>query len=73
MQTNNLEKDGVYTIMCALIVKGQTDSAICSSAPGYLINKLEEVFSEIEEWNNEHAPRGFVDSMKAKLSETDGD
>ena len=57
MQTNNLEKDGVYTIMCALIVKGQTDSAICSSAPGYLINKLEEVFSEIEEWNNEHAPR----------------
>ena len=72
MQTNNLEKDGVYTIICALIVKDQTDVAICSSAPGYLINKLEEVFSEIEEWNNEHAPRGFVDSMKDKLSETDG-
>ena len=72
MHISNLEKDGVYKIICALIVKDRTDSGISASAPGYLINKLEEVFIEIEEWNNEHAPRGFVNSMEAKLSEANG-
>ena len=71
MQISDLEKDGVYTIICALIVKGKTDTGISCSAPGYLINKLEEVFVEIEEWDNEHIPMGFVDTMKEKLSETD--